>query len=281
MTMIATDAYRPSARPLLANARMYSISPAVAQAWRQLLEWVLRQAQLPWSVIDYPAPKPLLDLWARPDLGCALMCGLPHTLYFERAIPIVAPVVRGARYRELPIYFTDIVVRGSSPYETLEDCFGSRVGYTLKESQSGYVALREHLLPYRQRRGSPLFDEAVGPLVNPRGVIDALLQDRIDVGPLDSYAHDLIRHVEPELAGRLRTIATTRAAPIPQFVATAPLEDDLVARLRADFMRAIEADELRSVREMLLLSNFAVPRLEDYRTFHARAAASDQYPDPW
>jgi ABC-type phosphate/phosphonate transport system substrate-binding protein len=279
--MSATDAPAPSARPLLANARMYSISPAVADAWRQLLGWVLREAQLPWSVIDYPPPKPLLDLWARPDLGCALMCGLPHMLYFEHATAIVAPVVRGARYREQPIYFTDIVVRSSSPYETLEDCFGGRVGYTLKESQSGYVALREHLLPYRQRLGSRLFAEVVGPLVNPRGIIDALLQDRIDLGPLDSYAHDLIRHVEPEIAGRLRTIATTRPAPIPQFVATAPLDDHLVARLRSGFMRVIAADELKSIRDMLLLSNFAVPRIEDYQTFHARAAASDQYPDPW
>lgn len=266
---------------LLANARMYSASPTVAAAWRELLEWVLAQAGLPWSVVDHPVPKPLFELWERPDLGCALMCGLVHTLSFQRAIPIAAPVVARPRYQELPIYFTDIVVRASSPFETLEDTFGSRVGYTVKDSQSGYVALREHLLPYRRARGTPLYGDVVGSLVSPRGVVDALLAGRIDVGPLDSYAHDLMRNAEPERTRQLRTIATTAPTPIPMFVATAPLDEVLVQKLQGAFAQVAHTDRLHTLRATLLLNRFVVPRAEDYETFHARSAASDRYPDAW
>jgi ABC-type phosphate/phosphonate transport system substrate-binding protein len=266
---------------LLANARMYSVSPAVAAAWRELLEWVLAQAELPWSVVDHPAPKPLVELWERPDLGCALMCGLVHTLSFQRAIPIAAPVVTQSRYRGLPVYFTDIVVRASSPFETLEGTFGSRVGYTVEDSQSGYVALREHLLPHRLARGAPLYRDVVGSLINPRGVVDALLNGRIDVGPVDSYAHDLMRKTEPQLARELRTIATTAPTPIPMFVATAPLDEVLVQKLQDAFAQVAHADRLAALRDTLLLSKFVVPQAKDYETFHARSAASDRYPDAW
>ena len=268
-------------QPLLANARMYSVSPAASAAWRQLLEWVLQEARLPWSVLDHPPPRPMMELWERNDLGCALMCGLVHALWFERAIPIVAPVVRGKRYRGLPIYFTDIVVRDGSPFKTLADTFGNRVGYTIRESQSGYVALREHLLPHRQARGAPLFRDVVGPLVSPRGVVDALLDDRIDVGPIDSYAHDLIREHHPEIARQLRTIDITAPAPVPPFVATAPLDDFVVQRLRGAFARVTSVRTLAPHLDTLLLGEFVAPNIADYDTFRARAAASDRYPDAW
>jgi ABC-type phosphate/phosphonate transport system substrate-binding protein len=172
-------------------------------------------------------------------------------------------------------------VRANSPFRKLEDTFGARVGYTVRDSQSGYVALREHLTPYRKARGAPLFREVVGPLVSPRGVVDALLDGRIDVGPLDSYAHDLMRRANPQVASELRTIATTAAAPIPLFVATAPLENDTVQRLQAAFVQVAQVDQLQQLRETLLLSKFVVPKVGDYEIFHVRSAASDRYPDVW
>ena len=92
----------------------------------------LSATELPLTVVDHAAPKPLGELWERGDLGCALMCGLVRTLSFPCAKPIAAPVVAAPRYKGLPIYFTDIVVRASSPFQTLEDTFGSRVGFTAR-----------------------------------------------------------------------------------------------------------------------------------------------------
>jgi len=269
-------------QPLVANARMYSTGAAQAgDAWTSLLNWVVARADAPLEVLDYPPPKPLDALWARGDLGCTFMCGLPYARDPRPLTPIIAPVVRGARYAGQPIYFTDIVVRTDSPYRSLEDTFGRRVGYTVHHSQSGYVALREHLLPYRLKVGATLYKEVVGPLYGARDVVDALLAGRIDVGPLDSYVLDLVRHLQPDTGAKLRTIATTRAAPIPLFVATAPIGADLVGNLQAAFRSAARAEDLKAERDMLLIADFVIPEREPYQALRARAEAAAAYPDVW
>jgi ABC-type phosphate/phosphonate transport system substrate-binding protein len=249
---------------LVANARMYSATASARADWRVLLAWVLRQAELAWQVVDYDAPAPLSALWARDDLGLAMMCGLPFSRRAPRPTLVAAPVPSPARYGGKPIYFTDIVVRADAACRRLEDTFGGTVGYTLADSMSGGVALRNHLAPYSAARGTRLYRGAVGNLIHARGVIEALAAGVIDVGPLDSYYHDLLRRNEPALASQVRIIARTQAMPIPPLVATANVAPDELARLR-DALRAVPAaPELAGVTERLLLSGFAVPDPADY-----------------
>jgi len=268
--------------PLIANARMYSSgAPAARVAWTSLLNWVAACAGGDLAVLYYPPPKPLDELWARSDLGATFMCGLPYARDARPLTPIVAPVVRGARYGGQPVYFTDVIVRADSPYQTLEDTFGSRLGYTVHHSQSGYVALREHLLPYRLQLGRSPYREIVGPLYGARDIVDAVIAGRIDVGPLDSYVHDLIDNLEPETGRQLRVVATTRASPIPLFVATAPIDPKQVRNLQGAFRAAIETDELKPERDMLLLADFVIPQREPYDALRRRADAAASYPDAW
>ncbi len=208
---------------LVANARMYSATPAAKADWKALLAWVLDRAGLPWDLVDYDAPAPLSLLWARDDLGLAMMCGLPFAQRGERPTLVAAPVPSPARYGGKPVYFTDIVVRADAPYRSLEDTFGGVIGYTLADSMSGGVALRHHLAPYRQAKGSRLYRKAVGELINARGVITALAEGRIDAGPLDSYYHDLLKAYDPAFAAQVRILASTAALPIPPLVTTAAL----------------------------------------------------------
>ncbi|HTH81247.1 MAG TPA: PhnD/SsuA/transferrin family substrate-binding protein [Ramlibacter sp.] len=241
----------------IANARMYSATPAVAAAWKELLAWVLRRADLDWEVIDYVAPKPLSELWARDDLGIAMMCGLPFSEREPQPTLIAAPVPSPERYGAKPVYMADIVIRAGSPYRSIEDTAGAVVGYTLADSVSGSVAPRRFLsgIAYRAE---------VSGLLNPRAVIDALAQGRIDVGPLDSYYHDLLRADTPGFASQVRTIASAPPLPIPPLVATAPLAPALVQRMRDALSEVERAPELNSIRERLLLRGFAFPDPADY-----------------
>ena len=251
--------------PLVANARMYSATASARADWKTLLAWVLARAGMDdWEVIDHDPPAPLSVLWAREDLGLAMMCGLPFSQRTPRPTLIAAPVPSPARYGGRPVYFTDIVVRADASYERLEDTFGGVVGYTLADSMSGGVALAHHLAPYREARGARLYREAVGNLIHARGVIEALAAGTIDVGPLDSYYHDLLRRNEPAFAQQVRTIASTAARPIPPLVATAALSQDQLARLRSALHASTQAPELRGVAERLLLAGFAVPDPADY-----------------
>ena len=260
---------------MIVNARMYSATPQAKAAWNKLLGWAIRRARLDWEVVDYEAPAPLSELWARDDLGGVMMCGLPYSQRSPRPRLVAAPVPSPARYGGRPIYFTDLAVRANASYRTLEDTFGGVVGFTLEDSMSGYVALRKHLLPYRKKGKSGLYRAAVGGLVNARKVIEALDAGRIDVGPLDSYYHDLIRHTEPDFAAKVRVVATTAPAPIPPLVSTYD------GSLREALLAAGTAPELAAERAILLLEGFAVPDEAGYRVFDTYLSEARQYPDLW
>ena len=286
LTTVAAVPGHPFADPQaagspVANARMYSATPSAKADWTQLLAWVLDHAGLRWPVIDYDAPAPLARLWARDDLGLAMMCGLPfaqqtHALaspHEKRPLTLIAaPLPSPPRYAAKPVYFTDIVVRADATYRTLQDTFGGVVGYTLADSMSGGVALRHHLIPFRTAQQPRLYRAAVGNLIHARGVIEALVVGRIDVGPLDSYYHDLLRHHEPGFASQVRTVCSTPALPIPPLVATAVLSDDTVTRLRAGLLATASAAELKPLMARLLLAGFAFPDCADYRSLAVMAA---------
>ena len=265
----------------VANARMYSVNPQAAAAWKELFGWLARETGVDLDIIDHAFPLPLAELWSRADLGCAFMCGFPFMLAKHRPRPVAAPVPANAPIAGRPVYATCLVVRAESDFRTIEDTFGGRLGYTVPDSHSGYNALRHHLLPYHRQRGTKLYRESVGPLTTPRRVIEALLAGDIDIGPLDGYALELMRHYQPELGSKIRVVATTDPAPIPFLVASSSCPDEIVARLQATLGSFAGVSACAHLRKRLLLEAFAPVALEDYSLMldwdsEARAAGYHQ-----
>jgi ABC-type phosphate/phosphonate transport system substrate-binding protein len=249
----------------VANARMYSVNPQAASAWKELFAWLSRESGVALDYLDHAFPLALSDLWSRDDLGCAFMCGFPFAMAPNPPRPVAAPVPANAPISRRPVYATRLLVRADSPFSSLEETFGGRVGYTVEDSHSGYNALRHHLLPYYRERGAKLYRESVGPLSTPRRVIDALLDGDIDIGPLDSYALDLMLRHQPVLARQIRIVATTDPAPIPFLVASPGCPADTVSALQATLMSFASADACADVRGRLGLIGFAPVATEDYK----------------
>jgi ABC-type phosphate/phosphonate transport system substrate-binding protein len=248
----------------VANARMYSANAGAASAWKELFEWLAQESQVELRVIDHKFPAPLAELWSRPDLGCAFMCGFPYKLAKHPPRPVAAPVPLGPLAKGAPVYATRLVVRADSAFQSLQDTFGGRLGYTVEDSHSGYNALRHHLLPYRRQFGANLYRASIGPLTTPRRVIEALVSGEIDVGPLDSYALDLMVRHEPEMAKQIRIVATTDLAPIPFLVASRECPDDVVMSLQAALFSFGDAEACAEIRQRLCLQRFAPIAIEDY-----------------
>jgi ABC-type phosphate/phosphonate transport system substrate-binding protein len=266
----------------VANARMYSVSPDAATAWGDLFHWLARESGVDLCVIAHAFPAPLSELWAREDLGCAFMCGFPYMLAKERPRPVAAPVPLHAVVPGRPLYATRLIVRADSSFRSLEDTFGGRLGYTVEDSHSGYNALRHHLLPYHVARGANLYRESVGPLFTPRRVIDAVLNGAIDVGPLDSYALDLMLRHEPELARQIRVVATTDAAPIPFLVASRSCPHEVVTALRTTLLAFGSDTACAGLRDRLCLAAFAPVDVAGYETIAQwdRDARAAGYAEP-
>lgn len=258
---------------MLANARMYSVTPASAQAWREVIVWATREADVPVEFVEHAPPKLLSDLWARGDLGCVQMCGLPASRRTPAPIVLAAPQPSPPRYGGKAVYMSDIAVKADSAFRRLEDTFGGVAGYTLKDSQSGYFAFRTLLLT---RYPGAKYRRIVGGLLNPRGVINALARGDIDVGPLDGYVFDLIRAGDPQFAAQVRVIAATDPTPMPPLVATAALDPRQVEKLRKTFLRAHEEPSLSSQLKALLIDRFLVPELAVYEETRRRAEKVEQ-----
>lgn len=266
----------------IANARMYAVAPEAEAAWQALIADIAAEAEVPLEYEAYPAPRPLEDLWCRPDLGCVQMCGFPIALGLAEVVPIAAPIPALPWAQGQAVYRSDLIVRTDSPFRRLEDSFGHRLGWTVAHSQSGFNALRHHLLPYRRAKGGPLYAEQRGNLVTARRILDSVLDGSIDVGPLDAYWHALIARWRPDLTAGIRVIGSTDLAPMPAFVASLAMPAQAVARLRAAFVAARTRSWFARHADALLLAGFTpVDRARYAVTLDwAREAESAGYATP-
>lgn len=258
---------------LVANARMYAVTPAVAAAWRALFEWAARKSGVPLTYVEHAAPAPLETLWARDDLGAAFMCGFPFASAARKPRLLVAPVPSPSRYDGRPQYCTDFIVRADRELHGLRDTFGGKIGWTVAHSQSGYNAVRHHLLGHQG--AEPLYRSWVGPLVTPRRVIDAVLAGEIDVGPLDSYVHDLLKRHDPATASRLRVVESTPMTPIPPLIAAHAVDDETVSRLRRSLLACGSEPDTRALRDALLVARFEPVDASAYEVLSRWAREAD------
>ena len=258
---------------LIANARMYAVDAATAANWAALFARIAEISGVPLTVIAHAAPAPLEALWRRDDLGLAFICGYPFAGSGFPVQPVAVPVPASGDGR--PLYATHLVVRADSDIAMLEDSFGRRLGWTVAHSQSGFNALRTHLLPRWQARG-PLYAESLGPLLTPRRVVEALLADQIDIGPLDSFFHDLLLAAEPATTARLRIVATTVPRPMPLLVASRGIDETVIARLRMALLQARQDAAARDLLARLRLSGFAAVEPDAYLVLIEEAEAADR-----
>ncbi|MEP6883712.1 MAG: PhnD/SsuA/transferrin family substrate-binding protein [Gammaproteobacteria bacterium] len=243
---------------MIANARMYSVSPEAAGLWRRLLTAVIEHAGLDVQLLEHTEPKPINDLWQRTDKAAVFMCGLP----FSRSLPqpeiIAAPVPSPPDFRGLPQYWSEMVVRRDSAFRSIEDTFGARLALTVPDSQSGCLAAMNYLMSIADR--FPLYREVITPQVTPLGAMSAVVDGAADVAPIDSYAFYLLQKYRRDLTSQLRSVARTPRTPIPPLVASRPGFEALTATL-------LEAHRIAAIAPLmsdLLLERFVCPNPATY-----------------
>ena len=259
----------------IANARMYSPAPEAAAAWRRLFDIVSDRSGIALTVIDHAYPAPLWELSRRDDLACAMMCGWPYALEGRRKKLVAAPVSADPAAAGKPVYRSLFVVRRESRFAALEDTFGHRMGFTVADSHSGCNAPRFHLLSHRAARGARLFAEVIGSIPTPRLMIEAVRDGRVDVGPVDSFAFDLLSHHAPDLVRAVRVIDATEPATIPAFVASPACPDDTVAALAEALCTVAEDPGSAALLDDLCIKAFARVGPTDYRTHERWAQAAE------
>src|SRR5258708_27078311 len=109
---------------MIANARMYSVTPAVAALWRNLLGAILKGADGSIEVVDHAPPAPISELWKRPDKAAVFMCGLPWSLATPRPALVAAPIPSPLAYGGRACFLTRLLGPADTPFQSLEHTFG-------------------------------------------------------------------------------------------------------------------------------------------------------------
>src|SRR5262249_61854177 len=109
---------------------------------------------------------------------------------------------------------------------------------------------------YRRADRATFYSGVVGPLHRQLPVIDAVLDGRADVGLVDAYGLDLLRHHGAERATRVRVVAETVEAPSAPLVASPGVGAATRLRMTAALLAAHEASELKPTLEELLIARF-------------------------
>lgn len=261
----------------------YAVTPDVETAWRELLSQIGRNADIAFDFLSYPLPQPLEELWTRIDLGCVfMMCGYPIVMHYFEIVPIAAPIPAAPWAQGRALYRSDLIVKADSRFQTLPETFGTRFGWTVKHSHSGFNAPRHHLLQYRTPERPTLYSHVVGNLGSVRNVFDSVCDGTIDVGPIDAYWHMLLQRYHPELAARVRVLESTATAPIPTFVASPAVPHEIIDRLVIGFATARNQSWFRSLADTLMIDSFATLSYDEFSIIRTRdqEAISAGYPLP-
>jgi ABC-type phosphate/phosphonate transport system substrate-binding protein len=256
---------------MIANARMYSVSPEAAALWRRLLGAVIERAGLDIDVLYHAEPAPIDELWQRSDKAAVFMCGLPFSRSQPRPQLIAAPVPSPPEFRGLPQYWSEMVVRSDSAMKSIEDTFGGRIALTVPDSQSGCLAALYYLMAKPQT--FPPYREVITPRVTPLGAMSAVIEGAAEVAPIDSYAYCLLQKYRPDLTSQLRVVGRTAPTPIPPLVASrAGFE-----RLQAAFLEAHEISTIQPFMADLLLQRFVRPDPKAYDALRSHYETATQY----
>ena len=262
---------------LLACSRLYNAAPPHAQAWNELFHEIGRLSGLSLRTVDWAAPARLEELWARPDLGMAFLCGRPYLQAGARHRIIAAPLT--SESGERPVYRTLLLARASSGWNRIEDSFGSRLGRMPAHSQSGYNALRFMLAPYA---GADLLYAESVELETPADCVRALQESRVDVIPLDSFFHLLLADEYPELGRRLVILGASPFTSMPFLAGSPELAPHAVRALRDALELWSLSPAYEDIRKALCLRGFAFPSPADYAALAVQEAEALRlgYPCP-
>jgi phosphonate transport system substrate-binding protein len=187
----------------------------------------------------------------------AFVCGLPyveHTRLGNPGVdPLVAPVLRGERYGGQPIYFSDVIVRRDSSFQSFTDLRGRSWAYNERHSQSGYGITRFHLVSRGETNG--FFSQVVQAGWHQRA-IHMVCTGKVDASAIDSHVLAVALRRIPALASRLRVIDVLGPSPIQPVVAARHLSRQLKEDVQEILLGMADDPRARDQLEQALVERF-------------------------
>lgn len=240
-------------------------APMMDETFRAIAHFVGRKLEI---AIDFIDNIPWQARYLQIDAGAidvAWICSAPYVRRIDQqSAPIellAAPVWMGERYADRPVYFSDLVVASDSRYDTFEALRGATWVYNEPGSFSGFEAMRYFLA--MQGLDEHFFGRVVASGAHQQSLA-MILAHKADIGAIDSTVLEEAQRADPSLRERLRTVAVVGPSPIPPWVISRKLADDLRERMRQVFIAMADDQEGQAILTRGAIERFAAVQDRDY-----------------
>jgi len=247
---------------------------------RAIVNYVGDRLSLPVSFLDHLPWQTREQLFLKGEISACWICGLPYVDLVDQTRSdvelldvelLVAPVFRGDRYQDRPVYFSDVVVRQDSSFFTFADLRGTVWAYNEPRSHSGYYVTCAYLA-------------ALGETVHyfgqfiPSGAhqtsLQWLLEGKIDASAIDSTVLETELRRNPTLSSELRTIATLGPSPAPPWLMSTAVPQPLRQQVRSLLLTLHQDPQGQAILAEGAIARFAPVTDQDYNLIRTMAQAA-------
>ena len=221
------------------------------------------------------------------EIDVGWICGAPYVRAVKTqavktqpaAIELLAaPVMSASRYHGQPIYFSDVVVKCDSPYQTFADLRGARWTYNEPGSHSGCAVVNWHLA--QQNLDYSFFGEVRASGAHQQS-LQKILSGEADASAIDATVLDLLIAQQPHLQDQIRVIAALGPSPIPPWVIGQHVPLEMRTRLRAALTEMQVGVKGQTILQRSQVHHFAQVNDADYDRTREMLSVASCVVVPW
>jgi phosphonate transport system substrate-binding protein len=205
------------------------------------------------------------------------ICGLPYVWKADQPVSrielLAAPVMSGERYRNRPIYFSDVVVHRESDFETFADLRGASWVYNESRSHSGFNLVRYHLAMRGETWG---YFGRVRPSGAHQRSLQMILHHKADASAIDSTVLEMECRRRPWLLSSIRVIETLGPSPIPPWVIQKNSPREIKRELRELLLQMHTDPAGIRILTAGAIARFVAVEETDYDTIRGMARQAEQ-----
>ncbi len=190
-------------------------------------------------------------------VDAAFVCGLPYVMEHDKAQPsvalLVAPIMKAARYGGQPKYFSDLIVKKESSFQSIMDLKGKTYVYNDELSNSGYNMPRHKLVEMGETKG---FFGKVLRSGSHEESIRMVAMGEADASFVDSLVLDYDRAKGMGNVDKVRVIESRGPAGICPVVSSVKISEDRREKLQAALLGMNTDPEGRKILDEALVERF-------------------------
>ena len=216
-------------------------------------------------------------LFDRGEIQILWLCGLPYVhkadLRESDMELLAVPVPADLRSQGRAVYFSDVIVKKQSPFQTFEDLRGASWAYNEPRSHSGYNVVRAYLGERGETAG--FFARVVESGAHQTSV-QMILDGDVDGSAIDSTVLEWLQQRNVSIREQTRVIQTLGPSPIPPWVVAKRVPESIRRQLRALLLRMGDDPLGRSILDEAGLLGFSDAQDSDYDPIRRMARVADQ-----